>query len=353
MSDTRVPKASILLASYNHARFVTQAVESVWAQTWRDIELIAIDDGSTDKSASILRELASNSPVPMIVEVQENRGLTQTLNRALSLARGNLICLLASDDYYHPRFVERNVAEAERQSGPVILHSDGWLIDESGTVGERVYAVSTTPPAKGKCFEAFATVEARVLAGTVVLPKRVIEEAGGYDAAMRCEDYDLYLRLSREIPFVFVNEPLYYSREVRGSLGRKPWVWAEGTIAALARHREFLGARYDQVLLKRLTDISYFCFVHGGFGHGLGWARRAIMSPPAQNARATTAARLLEGMISGTVQHLARSAIPSRPRKFVGRGLRRLLANVSSSEPESAHRHFRSAGEGQSRGIEP
>ena len=326
MNASSMPKVSVLVPSFNHAQFVEQAVRSVWAQTFQDIELVVVDDGSSDGSAAILHELRSRSSIPMTVEVQENRGVTATLNRALSLARGDLVSFLASDDYYDRRFIERNLEEAGRQPGPVALHCDAWLVDEHGTVGPRVYSESALPPAQGRCFEAFATSTARVVAGTIVLPRALLEELGGYDPTLKSEDFDLYLRLSRRVPFVFIDEPLYYAREVRGSLGRKPWVWAHGTVAALGKHRDFLGPRFDEILLKRQIRLSHVCFVHGGFVHGARWAGRAMKTASAEGSRLRTGTRLLKGMLSGTIQHLARRLVPARPRRFVSRGLKRMVS---------------------------
>ena len=108
------PRVSVLMPAYNHERFVEQAVRSVWEQTARDIELIVIDDGSTDSTAEILQALAAGSPIPMKVSVQANAGISTTLNRAAGQARGEWVSILASDDYYVTHFIERNLQFAER-----------------------------------------------------------------------------------------------------------------------------------------------------------------------------------------------------------------------------------------------
>lgn len=103
------PLVSVILTSYNYERFLAQAVGSVFSQTYRPLELIAIDDGSTDSSPEILGTMSADSPIPFRFILQENRGQAAAWNRAFLEVRGEIVCFLDSDDYWSPAKVETMV----------------------------------------------------------------------------------------------------------------------------------------------------------------------------------------------------------------------------------------------------
>src|SRR5262245_7493975 len=95
--DNPAPAVSVLMPVYNGGRFLAAAVESVLAQTFTDLELIAIDDGSTDASAQVLRDLAARDARLRVVH-QDNQGIVASLNTALALARAPLVARMDADD---------------------------------------------------------------------------------------------------------------------------------------------------------------------------------------------------------------------------------------------------------------
>ena len=103
MPDEKI--VSVIMPSYNHADYIEKAIRSVFEQTYTKIELIVIDDGSTDNSKEILKELAQRYEFKLIF--QQNSGVCKTLNRAIrDFATGDYIALLASDDHWHSRKIE-------------------------------------------------------------------------------------------------------------------------------------------------------------------------------------------------------------------------------------------------------
>jgi glycosyltransferase involved in cell wall biosynthesis len=133
---------SIIIPSYNHAEFIVQAVKSVLEQTWSNLELIVIDDGSQDASLEILRQLENHSNQKMKVISQENQGAHAAINRGLKMAQGSILAILNSDDYYHPQRLEKLVpllknSHNDKKEGGLI-GSYLTLVDDSGTpVGEK------------------------------------------------------------------------------------------------------------------------------------------------------------------------------------------------------------------------
>lgn len=106
------PLVSVLMTSYNYASYVGDAIRSVFAQTYRPLELVIVDDGSKDASPKIIQSLLKDAPIPAELIVQRNAGQANAWNTAFAKLRGDLVCLLDSDDQWLPEKVERMVAFA-------------------------------------------------------------------------------------------------------------------------------------------------------------------------------------------------------------------------------------------------
>lgn len=139
ISSRESPLVSVLIPSYNHDRFIEEAVRSVWDQGNPDVELIVVDDCSTDRSWEILKELAAHSPIPMVVEQNEsNRGPSATLKRAIPLASGQYVAFLASDDRLCDGAFDGALSLMQADSELQAVYANGRAVRD-GVVGERVH----------------------------------------------------------------------------------------------------------------------------------------------------------------------------------------------------------------------
>lgn len=184
------PLISVILPVYNAEKYVREAVESVLAQTFSNFELIVINDGSTDGSGAILRDLAANDHRIMLVE-RPNRGLVSTLNEGIELARAEIIARMDADDIALPeRFAEqyRRMSEAPNLG---VLGSFTVLIDAEGkTIRQGDYPVSEGD------VSAFLEAGCPFAHPSVFMRKEAALAAGGYRRAFsHAEDYDLWLRI--------------------------------------------------------------------------------------------------------------------------------------------------------------
>jgi Glycosyl transferase family 2 len=126
---------SVLIPSYNYARFLPEAIESVLAQTYPRIETIVVDDGSTDNS----REVIASYDDRLISVFKENGGQTSALNAAFEQSSGDLISFLDADDAFEPEKVERVVAAAQRVPQAHLIHHQMQIVDESGKAMHRPF----------------------------------------------------------------------------------------------------------------------------------------------------------------------------------------------------------------------
>ena len=136
------PLVSVVIPVYNHEAYVGRAIESVLTQTYRNVQLIAIDDGSTDGSLKVVR---SFDDPRLEVHHQRNRGAHNTLNRGLRLARGKYVSILNSDDIYDRRRLARFVGILERKPAVAACFSHIDVIDERERVVSRLDGAAHNP----------------------------------------------------------------------------------------------------------------------------------------------------------------------------------------------------------------
>lgn len=143
MELSKTPMVSVIVPVYNVERFLAQCLDSVLGQTFKDFEIVCIDDGSTDASSEILQQYAKRDSRIVAVR-QENAGLSAARNAGMRLARGTYIAFLDSDDYLASDMLEKTVATAE-ETGAEIVIFDYWLyFDSTGNLGtyrdQEIYA---------------------------------------------------------------------------------------------------------------------------------------------------------------------------------------------------------------------
>lgn len=258
-------RVSVVLPSYQHERFIESAVRSVWSQTERSIELIVVDDASTDASAEILTRLCECSPVRMCVILKAtNRGAADSVNRALELARGSWVAFLSSDDEFYPEKT-RNELDAVEHAGPAYgcVHGGGLTVDEAGHVLGPLFDATTRPPGRDEAFCAFLENRARIVATTAMVRRDVVDLVGGFDPAIGSDDFDFFLRVARVTKFLFLADPMTRVRVSTSSLGRQPWRWAPSVFAAINKHRDLDGIDWEAVKARRWNALLPNYMEHG------------------------------------------------------------------------------------------
>jgi len=202
---------TVYITAFNYGRFIKQAVDSVLKQTFRDWELLIINDGSTDETRDVLGGYEGHGSIRIIH--QENQGLTVSNNIALRLANGQYIMRLDADDYLDENalLVLSNTLDAHEDVG--LVYPDYYLVDEYGEVLELVR--------RKKIGEEVDLLDLPAHGACTLIRKECLLALGGYDERFQCQDgYDLWIRfLERYRPYN-VNVPLFYYRRHGKSLTR-------------------------------------------------------------------------------------------------------------------------------------
>lgn len=207
-NDAVSPLVSVIVPSYNHRQYVETAIRSVIAQTHERVQLIVIDDGSRDGSAEYLQELAGTLQFEYIA--QANAGICRTLNRAIrEKARGQFVALLASDDYWEPRKLELQLQALRRDPGSEFCFSQAREFRQ--VPADAHGAAFPTSPREGQVL-GFVFLRQHVPAGTMLFSRALFDRLGGFDEALREEDWDFVIRAAAATRFVAVTEPLLLYR---------------------------------------------------------------------------------------------------------------------------------------------
>ncbi|MFQ3577570.1 MAG: glycosyltransferase family A protein [Verrucomicrobiia bacterium] len=183
------PAVTVLMTTYNAGRCVSGAMETILNQTFEDFEFLIVDDGSSDDTCARVKSFGD--PRIRLIERSENMGQTASLNEGLALAQGHYLARQDADDYSHPRRLEEQVAEFERDAGLVLLGTQGVVCDVEGHLRGLLY-LPLTAEEIGDWFR----IGNPLLHTSVMFVKEAAKAVGGYDERFRiCQDYDLWERL--------------------------------------------------------------------------------------------------------------------------------------------------------------
>ncbi len=239
------PLVSVIMPVYNCADYIRQALQSVLEQTYTNIELVIVDDGSTDGSASIARGLAPHAKII----VQPNGGVSTARNRGILASKGELVAFLDADDWWAPTIVEKMVATAAEHPECGCVYTDFTHVIDGDVVGSRLSELPECP--ESQVYERLAAGNFIHMSAAMVR-REALSYSGLFDPAIRsAEDYDLWLRLARWEEFRCVPEVLSFYR----LHGNNSVVSSKHARNALAGYKQLLQHHAaDEAVLKQLTQ---------------------------------------------------------------------------------------------------
>jgi len=206
-----MPLVSVIVPSYNHEAYIEECISSVINQTYRHIELIVIDDGSSDRSREILERLQKQ--YGFALEFQENQGVSKTLNKAIRrYAHGKYISCLASDDFIMPDKVDRQVGFLEENPHIDMVFGKVYMVDEkSQIIKDKTIFEPFDEPVKQIPFELLIENN-RVPAPSVMMRREIWEKCGGFNENTMIEDFDLWLKIAYQGSIVYLDDYFAYYR---------------------------------------------------------------------------------------------------------------------------------------------
>jgi glycosyltransferase involved in cell wall biosynthesis len=271
---------SVILPVYNAEGFVEQTIQSALHQTYRNLEIIVVDDGSTDRTHAVLQSYTADPRVRIIR--QPNSGVARARNRGLVEARGEFVAPLDSDDLWDPSKIERQVRRIREAGDDTGLVYCWWVwIDGRGEV------LDSSPHWKieGDALEMLLQVNFTGNASVPLYRRHCLEEAGGYDESLEqqggrgCEDWDVALKVAARFRVAVVAEWLIGYRRLPNSMSTQcDMMWrSQQLLTNSLRRRQ---PKLKLGLLKRSDDqfvlyIAGVLFRSGQYFRSFRWAIRA------------------------------------------------------------------------------
>lgn len=246
------PKVSIVIPVYNGEKFVEEALKSAVNQTYKNLEILVIDDGSTDKTEAIVKKFGDK--VRYIKK--KNGGVSSALNLALKEMTGEYFSWLSHDDTYEKNKVEREIVFL-REEGylgkDVIVFSDYYLIDKKGKLiseSKKNHLETVNKPE-------YDLLKGHINGLSLLIPKKAFDEFGEFDTEKVCtQDYEMWRKMARKYKLVHIPECLvstrWHSKQVTNT---NPKVLTEGN--------EFYISLIEEVPKKRMIELegSEYCFM--------------------------------------------------------------------------------------------
>jgi len=233
------PVVSIIIPAYNHEEYAEQSVLSAINQSYNNIEIIIIDDGSTDNTARVIEKVVSSYSARRSITFmrQENCGVTKTLNTALELAKGEFVQFLASDDAYLPDKTRISLKALLSHSDRVAaVYSDGYIINDNNDRIIRFSDKYIRPLSRDTYKELL--LRNWIPAMGVLYRRSAIECVGRFDERLRVEDHDLLLRISKTHAIVSIPDSLFLYRWHTSNISQNQSVMNKQLALLIAKHQD-------------------------------------------------------------------------------------------------------------------
>jgi GT2 family glycosyltransferase len=215
-------KVTVICLCYNHAPYVTESMQSVLDQTYKNYELLVVDDGSTDNSVTVIESFQKKHPQIKFIKQQKNLGICKAFNSAFKMSTGDFLIDLAADDILLPHRLESGVKTFEPLTKDVgVIFSDAEWIDERGqhlSFHSQKYPHQTIP--QGDVYKDLIE-RYFICSPTMMFRREVLDALGGYDENLTYEDFDFWIRSSRIFQYHYVPEVLVKKRKLKNSLSEK------------------------------------------------------------------------------------------------------------------------------------
>ena len=197
-------KVTIYITNHNYAKYIKRSLNSCLNQSFKDYEIIIIDDGSTDNSKSVITKLSKNSPIITSI-FQKNLGFIKTCNKALYAAKGKYILRLDADDWLHPNAIEIMYNYLERNKDAEFVFPDYYEVDHKGKIMSHI---------KRHDFKSVKLLDQPAHGACALFRVSTLKLNGGYDEKFTCQDgVDIWLCFQKKYKIHNINLPLFYYRK--------------------------------------------------------------------------------------------------------------------------------------------
>ena len=255
---------SVIMPSYCHESFISEAIESVLTQSFEDFELIIVDDASKDNSKSIIESYLERDCRINAILHEENLGIPRTLNCGINRARGKFLAFIASDDVWKKSKLEKQLAELSKNEA-LVVWSEGEIVDAKSKPTGKTFTLMLEASRSKKSGDIFEELflSGNFIFGSSLMFKREYTKSINFDENLKYfNDYRFVVDLARKYMFHYIPEPLaQYRVHGKNTISKDMLEWTKDTIAVNAY---FIGKYSVQIsekgraILFFRTGVAYF-----------------------------------------------------------------------------------------------
>ena len=275
--NTGTPLVSVVIPAYNAEKTLAQTLRSILAQTYQQLEILVVDDGSRDGTFELAKEYGLSDPRIRVLR-QENGGVARARNHGVREARGSYVAPIDADDLWHPRKIELQVqAIGTLPMGLGVAYN--WYAAIDGN--DVIFGHSRPVLHEGDVFEAMVKENFIGNGSTPLMPRTEVLACGGYDAGLRdqgaegCEDLKLYLALAARLPFALVPDFLTGYRFTAGNMSSNATRMLKSHALVMADIKRRHPALADTATLAEF-DTARWYFKKAFNGGDYGQARKLV-----------------------------------------------------------------------------
>ncbi|WPP53503.1 glycosyltransferase family 2 protein [Catalinimonas niigatensis] len=249
------PLVTIICLCYNHEKFIVESLTSVWKQAYEHIEVIIVDDCSTDDSVAIIQSYLATYPSPFPLKtlfLKQNLGNCAAFNRGWKMAKGEYIIDLATDDILLPKRVSSQVAHFQQLPEDYgVVFTESKYIDATGRDLGYHYDKQYKHIRPIPTGDIYQEVLSRyfISSPTMMIRKEVLQYLGGYDEQLAYEDFDFWVRSSRKYKYTYLDECTTLVRKLESSLSKGIYKKGDRQL-----HSTFLVCQKAKSLNKTLAE---------------------------------------------------------------------------------------------------
>ena len=226
MKNSEQPLVTVVLTTYNQGKYIRETLNSVFVQSYAHVQLIVIDNASTDNTLAVIESISETSPDFLLIKNLLNKGLCAAFNQGLALAKGKYIIDLSGDDILLSERIAKQVEAFELLSEDyVVVFSNARYVDANGKLLNYHYPVNSEEKAVEKIpmGDVYKNVLEKyfICTPTMMMRTSIVDQMGGYDESLQFEDFDFWVRSSVKFKYFYLDQVLTLKRNSPHSLGTK------------------------------------------------------------------------------------------------------------------------------------
>lgn len=213
------PLVSVICSCYNHEKYVIESIQSVLNQSYKNIQIIVVDDFSTDDSVNVIETFLQNFPEITFIKNNSNLGVTKSVNNAMNFAKGAFYIDLSADDILMTNCIETQQKTFENSAfkNVAIVFGNAELISENGN-HDSFYFNQSKSIKSGDIYCEILSLKTVICSVSAMYKKSVFKLIGGYDENLFYEDLDFWIRVSRNFEIEFIDKVIVKKRILSDSL---------------------------------------------------------------------------------------------------------------------------------------